>query len=127
MSSMSNVARDAAKDARDATKEATKAAAAGANDIQEDLQVLRDDVTRLTRQIAGILSSKGTQAWERARSNVDGVVADAQERGMDAVDAAREMGETVVDTIDESVRQRPYTMLALAAGLGFLCGATWRR
>jgi ElaB/YqjD/DUF883 family membrane-anchored ribosome-binding protein len=47
--------------------------------------------------------------------------------GMEAVGAVREVGDNVVDAIDESLRRRPYTTLALAAGIGFLFGATWRR
>jgi ElaB/YqjD/DUF883 family membrane-anchored ribosome-binding protein len=127
MSNMSNMARDAGKDARDAVRETGKVAAAGAKDIQEDLEALRDDVARLTQQLASIVAAKGDKAWRRARSNVEGVISDAQDKGMEAVGAVREVGDNVVDAIDESLKKRPYTTLALAAGIGFLFGATWRR
>ena len=127
MSSMSNMARDAAKDARDTVKETSKVASAGARDIQEDIEALRDDVARLTQQLAGILAAKGSKVWSRARSNVEGVISDAQDKGMEAVGAVREVGDNVVDAIDESLKKRPYTTLALAAAIGFLFGATWRR
>jgi ElaB/YqjD/DUF883 family membrane-anchored ribosome-binding protein len=127
MSSMSNMARDASKDARDTVKEAGKVASSGSRDIQEDLEALRDDVTRLTQQLASVLASRGNKAWQRARSNVEGVISDAQDKGMEAVGAVREVGDNVVDAIDESLKKRPYTTLALAAGIGFLFGATWRR
>ena len=123
----SNAARDAAQDAKDAVKEASKAASAGAKDVQEDLEALRDDVTRLTQQLGGILAAKGNKAWRRAKSNVGGVISEAQDKGMEAVDAVREVGDNVVDAIDESLKRRPYTTLALAVGIGFLFGATWRR
>ena len=42
-------------------------------------------------------------------------------------DAVREVGDTVVDAIDDSLRKRPYTTLAIAVGIGFLFGAAWRR
>ena len=127
MSNMGNMARDTAKDARDAVKETGKVASAGAKDIQEDLEALRDDVARLTQQLAGVLAAKGNKAWTRARSNVEGVISDAQDTGMEAVGAVREVGDNVVDAIDESLKKRPYTTLALVAGIGFLFGATWRR
>ncbi len=127
MSNMSNMARDTAKDARDAVKETGKVASAGAKDIQEDLEALRDDVARLTQQLADVLAVKGNKAWRRAKSNVEGVISDAQDAGMEAVGAVREVGDHVVDAIDESIQKRPYTTLALAAGIGFLFGATWRR
>jgi ElaB/YqjD/DUF883 family membrane-anchored ribosome-binding protein len=131
MSNMGNIARDAAKDARDTVKETSKVASAGAKDVQEDLEALRDDVARLTQQLAGVLATKGNKAWRRAKSNVEGVISDAQNAGMEAVDdavgAVREVGDNVVDAIDESLKTRPYTTLALAAGIGFLFGALWRR
>jgi ElaB/YqjD/DUF883 family membrane-anchored ribosome-binding protein len=131
MSNMSNMARDAAKDARDTAKETGKVASAGARDIQEDMEALRDDVARLTQQLASVLASRGNKAWQRARSNVGGAItdaiSDAQDKGMEAVGAVREVGDNVVDAIDESLKKRPYTTLALAAGIGFLFGATWRR
>jgi len=126
MSSM-NITRDAAKEARDTVKETTKVASAGARDIQDDLEALRDDVSRLTQQIASIVAARGGKAWERARTNVEGVISDAQDKGMEAVGAVREVGDNMVDAIDESLKKRPYTTLALAAGIGFLFGATWRR
>ena len=127
MSSMGNMARDTAKDARDAVKEAGKATSAGAKDIQDDLETLRDDVARLTQQLANIVASKGNKAWSRAKSQAGGVVSDAQDMGMEAVGAVREVGDNVVDAIDESLRKRPYTTLAITAGIGFLFGAIWRR
>jgi ElaB/YqjD/DUF883 family membrane-anchored ribosome-binding protein len=127
MSNMSNMARDVGKDARDTVRETGKVATAGAKDIQEDLEALRDDVARLTQQLASIVAAKGNKAWSRARSNVEGVISDAQDKGMEAVGAVREVGDNVVDAIDESIKTRPYTTLALAAGIGFLFGATWRR
>jgi ElaB/YqjD/DUF883 family membrane-anchored ribosome-binding protein len=126
MSSM-NITRDAAKEARDTVKETTKVASAGARDIQDDLEALRDDVSRLTQQIASIVAARGGKAWQRARTNVEGVISDAQDKGMEAVGAVREVGDNMVDAIDESLKKRPYTTLALAAGIGFLFGATWRR
>jgi ElaB/YqjD/DUF883 family membrane-anchored ribosome-binding protein len=127
MSNMSNAMRDAAKDAKDAAKEAGQAASVGAHDIQADLEALRRDVANLTQQIADILATKGNAAWGRAKSNLGGVISDAEEKGREAASAAREGGDNVVDAIDESLKQRPYTTLALVAGLGFLFGATWRR
>lgn len=127
MSNMSNAMKESAKDARDAVKESGKAASnAGAN-IQDDLEALRDDVTRLTQQIADIVSAKGSAVWRRAKSNVDGAISDAEAKGKEAVDAVREVSDNMVDAIDESLKRRPYTTLALAVGLGFLFGATWRR
>ena len=54
-------------------------------------------------------------------------VSDAGDKGREAVDAVREVGDNMAHAIDESLKTRPYTTLALAVGIGFLFGATWRR
>ena len=126
MSSMSNMAHDTVKDAKDAVKESAKAASAASGDIKDDLEALRDDVARLTQQIADILASKGGKAWKRAKSNIDGMISDVEDKGMEAVDAVRDASDHVVDAIDESIKTRPYTTLAIAFGLGFLFGVTRR-
>jgi ElaB/YqjD/DUF883 family membrane-anchored ribosome-binding protein len=119
--------RDTVKDAKEAARESGKAASAASGDIQADLEALRSDVTRLGNQLADIFASRGGAAWTRARSNVEGVMSDVSAKGQEAVEAVREVGDNVVDAIDESLKTRPYTTLALAVGIGFLFGATWRR
>jgi ElaB/YqjD/DUF883 family membrane-anchored ribosome-binding protein len=119
--------RDAAKDAREGLREVKKAAGEASGDIQADLQALRDDFARLADQVSAILGSKGSAAWQQARSSVDDIMAGAQDTGREAVDAVREVSDHFVDAIDESIKTRPYTTLAIVAALGFLFGATWRR
>jgi ElaB/YqjD/DUF883 family membrane-anchored ribosome-binding protein len=119
--------RETVKDAKDAARESGKAASAASGDIQADLEALRSDVTRLGNQLADIFASRGGAAWSRARSNVEGVMSDVGAKGQEAVEAVREVGDNVVDAIDESLKTRPYTTLALAVGIGFLFGATWRK
>jgi ElaB/YqjD/DUF883 family membrane-anchored ribosome-binding protein len=123
--------RDTTRDAKDAMRESGKAASAASGDIQADLEALRNDVARLAAQLTDIFAAKGTAAWNRAtaniKTNLDGVVSDASAKGQEAVDAVREVGDNVRDAIDESLKTRPYTTLALAAGIGFLFGAIWRR
>jgi ElaB/YqjD/DUF883 family membrane-anchored ribosome-binding protein len=126
-SSPSQAAREATKETRDGVREVRNAAYEATGDIQSDLQGLRDDFSRLAAQVGDILSNRGTAAWRRARSSVDDVVGDAQDKGREAMGAVREVSDNFVDAIDESIRERPYTTLALVAGVAFLFGATWRR
>ena len=81
----------------------------------------------LAEQVGSIVSGTGNAAWQRAKSSVDGVMSDAGVKGREAVGAVREVSDNVVEAIDESLKTRPYTTLALVAGLGFLFGAIWRR
>jgi ElaB/YqjD/DUF883 family membrane-anchored ribosome-binding protein len=119
--------RDTAKDAKEAVREGGKAASAASGDIQADLEALRNDVRRLAEQITDIAGTHTTTAWNRAKSNIEGVMSDASAKGQEAVEAVREVGDTVTGAIDESLQKRPYTTLAIAVGIGFLFGATWRR
>jgi ElaB/YqjD/DUF883 family membrane-anchored ribosome-binding protein len=126
-STASQNVRDAAKDAHEGLREVKKAAGEASGDIAADLQALRDDFAKLAEQVGEILGTKGNAAWQKARSSVDDMVAGAQDTGREAVDAVREVSDNFVDAIDESIKTRPYTTLAIVAGLGFLFGATWRR
>jgi ElaB/YqjD/DUF883 family membrane-anchored ribosome-binding protein len=119
--------RDAAKDAREGLRDVKQAANEASGDIQADLQALRDDFARLAEQVSAILGNKGSAAWQQARASVDDIMAGAQDTGREAVDAMREVSDNFVDAIDESIKTRPYTTLAIVAALGFLFGATWRR
>jgi ElaB/YqjD/DUF883 family membrane-anchored ribosome-binding protein len=84
------------------------------------------------------VASKGAAAFRDVKANVESVIADAGEKGQqalnyagqngqEAMDSVREVGDTLAVAIEKSVIQRPYTTLALAVGLGFLFGAIWRR
>ena len=125
MSNTSSVARDTISEAKGAAHDIGKAASSG--DVRDDLAALRDDVARLTRQIADVVAARGEATWRKAKSNLEGVLGEAQDKGLEAVDAVREVGDNMVDALDASLKKRPYTTLALALGIGFLFGATWRR
>jgi ElaB/YqjD/DUF883 family membrane-anchored ribosome-binding protein len=126
-SKLSQSARETAADAREGVRQAGDAASAAASDLQRELQALRSDLGRLAEQLSAIVSSKGNAAWQRAKTSVDGVVTDAQAKGKEAADAVREVSDNFVGALDESIKQRPYATVAIAAAIGFLFGATWRR
>jgi ElaB/YqjD/DUF883 family membrane-anchored ribosome-binding protein len=127
MSNTSSMAGDAMSEAKGAAQDVGKAAAAASGEVHHDLAALHDDVARLTRRIADIVSARGGATWRKAKSNIEGVLSEAQDKGQEAVDAVREVGDNLLDAVDESLKKRPSTTLALALGIGFLFGATWRR
>jgi ElaB/YqjD/DUF883 family membrane-anchored ribosome-binding protein len=122
-----NTASTTAKDAREGVREVHQAASESSGNIERDLQALRDDFRRLAEQLADIVAGKGNAAWRRAKESMEGAVSDAEDKGREAVDAMREVSDHFVEAIDESIKTRPYTTLAIVAGLAFLFGATWRR
>jgi ElaB/YqjD/DUF883 family membrane-anchored ribosome-binding protein len=108
--------------------------AATVDDIQRDLQVVRDDLSRLAQQMASLLSVTGSQALRevktqmgRAKESLDSVLSDASEKGLEAMGSVREGADTALEALEDAVRQRPFATLAIAIGLGFLVGASWRR
>jgi ElaB/YqjD/DUF883 family membrane-anchored ribosome-binding protein len=117
----------AAKDLKDAKDTIAAKTSAAAGDIQADLETLREDVSRLTMQLADLVTDEGKRVWRQTKRNLDGAINDAQAKGLEAVDAVRDMSGNVVDALEESIQRRPYTTLALAVGLGFVIGATWRK
>jgi ElaB/YqjD/DUF883 family membrane-anchored ribosome-binding protein len=130
MSTASNVsqnARETLKEVSEAARDAGNAASDASSNIQKDLQALRDDLGRLAEQVSAIFADKGSAAWKRAKSSVDGVVSDAQSKGQDAADAMREVSDNLIGALDDSIKEHPFATLAIVAGLGFLFGATWRR
>lgn len=83
-------------------------------------------------------ASKGGAAFHDSKASVESVIADAGEKGQqalsyagkkgqEAMDNVRGVGDTLAVAIEKSVTTRPYTTLALAVAAGFLFGATWRR
>jgi ElaB/YqjD/DUF883 family membrane-anchored ribosome-binding protein len=126
-SNLSQNARETLKEAREGVSDIGNAASDASSNIQKDLQALRDDFARLAEQVSAIFADKSNSAWQRAKSSVDGVVSDAQSKGQDAAAAMREVSDNLVGALDDSIKEHPYTTLAIVAGLGFLFGATWRR
>ena len=61
------------------------------------------------------------------RAHVRSVVSDAQDKGMEAVEAVGEVRDNMARAIDKSLKERPYTTLVMAVGIGFLLGALWAR
>jgi ElaB/YqjD/DUF883 family membrane-anchored ribosome-binding protein len=99
----------------------------GSHAIDREVENLKDDISKLTQQVATLVSTTGGAAYRRARKNLDGVIADASGKGQEAVDAVKDVTTTIGDAVEDAVYKRPVTTLAMAAGIGFLIGAIWRR
>ena len=105
-----------------------------AADVEQQLEVLRDDIAELTQQVSKLVTHAKDSAMaqvksqaQRAKASVDGTLSDMQDKGRETVDAFRDVADTFGDAIDDSLKRRPYATLAIVAGLGFLIGAAWRR
>lgn len=109
----------------------TKDTSATVEDIQRDVQALRDDLAKLAGQVTELLSAGGGEAFaglkkraRRMQEELDETVSDMGERGREAIS---DVTDHLSEALQESIEEHPMTTLALAVGLGFLFGTAWRR
>jgi len=102
--------------------------------LQKDVSAVKDDIAALTGQIADALNTfagsakkQARHGYRQARANVDSAVSDLSERGGTAMEAAQDAANSMEETLEEVISQRPLATVGLALGLGFLIGLTWRR
>jgi ElaB/YqjD/DUF883 family membrane-anchored ribosome-binding protein len=109
MVSNASSAREAAADLRDDAKRASE-------NIQADIDALRTDVTNLAKRLSDLVASKGNSALKQAKSGID-----------DTIARARDTGDELTDALNDAIQTRPFTTLAVVAGIGFVLGTVWRR
>ena len=109
----------------------TKDATATVENIQRDVQALRDDLAKLAGQVSELLSAGGGEAIagikervHRMQDGLDETMSDMGERGREALS---DVSEHLSEALQESIEEHPLTTIALAVGLGFLFGTAWRR
>jgi ElaB/YqjD/DUF883 family membrane-anchored ribosome-binding protein len=102
--------------------------------LEKDVAAVKNDISALTEQITDALNSfagtarhQARRGYKEARANVDSAVDDMSERGSAMMDAAHDAASSIEETLEDVITQRPLATVALALGLGFLIGATWRR
>ena len=122
-----------------ATAASASTAKSGSNvttpgDVEKQLEILRNDITQLTQQVADLIGQAKDETMAQvksqvrsAKSQVNAAISDAQDTGREAVDAFRDVADTFGDAVEDSLKRRPYATLAMVAGIGFLFGAAWRR
>jgi ElaB/YqjD/DUF883 family membrane-anchored ribosome-binding protein len=67
-----------------------------------------------------------TEAVRDVKAGFDERIDDLSRKGREAVEGARDAWSALGDALQQSIRTRPYTTLAVAGFIGFLYGATRR-
>jgi ElaB/YqjD/DUF883 family membrane-anchored ribosome-binding protein len=107
----------------------TAGVADATQDVQHDLRALREDLSTLAQDVTNLMSSTGNQTLDDIkdrirgiRSALDEVISEAGVR-----DTLRDVKDNLSSAVEDSIKERPLTTIAIALGLGFLIGATWRK
>ena len=102
--------------------------------FEKEMMATKNEVARLSAQIAAAVTTLGeiakTQAKRgsrEARLNVDTLVSAATDRAGVVADAAHEAAGSIEDALAGVIQDRPFAMVTVALGVGFLLGAVWRR
>jgi ElaB/YqjD/DUF883 family membrane-anchored ribosome-binding protein len=95
--------------------------------VKNDIAALADQISETISHLGGAARRQAKQGYKQARANMDETIGDVTERGEAWLDAAQDAANTIEETLEEVITQRPLTTVGLALGIGFLIGMTWRR
>jgi ElaB/YqjD/DUF883 family membrane-anchored ribosome-binding protein len=102
--------------------------------LQKEVTAVKNDIAALTEQItdalnsfAGTATKQARRGYRQARANAEQAVDDMSERGGAMMEAAHDAATSIEETLEDAIAQRPLATVALALGIGFLIGVTWRR
>jgi ElaB/YqjD/DUF883 family membrane-anchored ribosome-binding protein len=68
-----------------------------------------------------------TSALQNAGEKVTDTVGGLRDKGQEAVERVHDVWGALRDALEKSIKERPYTTLAMAGFVGFLYGAMRRR
>lgn len=92
-------------------------------ELEADIQQLRDDIAKLTRQFAAI----GEQTYGTAKRAAAESVEQLRAQGEATIETLKANARDIEDQLAASVREKPVTSLAIAAGVGFIFALLARR
>src|ERR1017187_6168235 len=82
--------------------------------LQKDVEAVKNAISALTNQVsdalntfAGTAEKQARRGYKQARSNVDAAVSDFTKRGGAALDAAHEAANTLEESLEDAIQQRP--------------------
>jgi len=113
------MAADHKRDVSTASSESHGAKTSAAHDRSE-LDVLTRQVGELSEQVQGFLSQSAEATLRRAGDAASEMMSGVGAKGREAVEGMQEVKDNLAGAIDASLKNRPYTTLAVVFGLGFL-------
>lgn len=102
--------------------------------LEKEMTAMRNAIGDLSEQVAdaasdigAVAQSQARRGLKNARSHVNAMMSDASDRAGVVANAAQVQASSIGDTLQDVIEERPLSTVALALGLGFLIGVTWRR
>ena len=92
-------------------------------DLEKDIQQLRTDMAQLVSH----LKDMGGQSGEAARKAAGERIEQLRGQGEAALNSVKDSTQELEQELVRTVRERPFTSLALAVGAGFLIALATRR
>jgi len=92
-------------------------------DMEAEIDRLREDVAKLTKQLA----ATGNHAYSAAARAANDGMEELRVRGQAAADAVRSNAYDLERQVSDAVREKPISSLAIAAGVGFFFALLTRR
>ncbi|WP_167853522.1 DUF883 family protein [Roseovarius aestuariivivens] len=95
----------------------------GRDDVEKQFQVIREDITTLSKLLREIGEAKAGEAREAALAEANELL----ERSRSALDDGRLKAKAATETIEDHIRTKPLQSAMIALGVGFLVGVLTRR
>ncbi len=92
-------------------------------DLETDIQQLRDDIAKLAKQ----MTATGEHSYSAARRAATEGADQLRLQGEAALETIRANAKDIEQQVLTTVREKPVTALAVAAGIGFLLALMTRR
>lgn len=102
-----------------------KAFGSNLENLREDVSSLADELTNLLGDRSDVATSDVKQRVQRIRDDIEGVISDTSSKGRELMQQANLEG--ITESIENTIRERPFTMMAIAAGLGMVVASQLRR
>ncbi len=102
-----------------------KAFGSNLENLREDVSSLADELTNLLGDRSDVATSDVKQRVQRIRDDIEGVISDTSSKGRELMQQANLDG--ITESIENTIRERPFTMMAIAAGLGMVVASQLRR
>jgi ElaB/YqjD/DUF883 family membrane-anchored ribosome-binding protein len=92
-----------------------------------DLDDVNESITDLRRKMESLMEDRVTPAVGRAADRAQAFVGRAQATASDYAGQAQDLARKEADTVASIVKDRPFTAIALAAGIGYVLARLLRR